>query len=127
MIYFVWSNSRGVKFTIEAIVQRCSVKRCSYKFRKIHRKTPVPQSEENTSDRPRPATLLKKRLWHKCFLVNFVKFLRTPFFIEHLSWLLSSPAKNCSAMTSSLQTRVLILSKKVGYFFWVLMNSVKHC
>ena len=29
----------------------------------------------------RPATLLKKRLWHKCFPVNFVKFLRTPFFI----------------------------------------------
>ena len=26
-----------------------------------------------------PATLLKKRLWHKCFLVNFAKFLRTPF------------------------------------------------
>ena len=22
----------------------------------------------------RPATLLKKRLWHRCFLVNFVKF-----------------------------------------------------
>ena len=30
----------------------------------------------------RPATLLKKRLWHKCFLVNFTKFLRTPFFIN---------------------------------------------
>ena len=27
----------------------------------------------------RPATLLKKRLWHWCFLVNFVKFLRTVF------------------------------------------------
>ena len=27
----------------------------------------------------RPATLLKKRLWHRCFFVNFVKFLRTPF------------------------------------------------
>ena len=27
----------------------------------------------------RPATLLKKRLWHRCFPVNFVKFLRTPF------------------------------------------------
>ena len=36
----------------------------------------------------RPATLLKKRLWHRCFPVNFVKFLRTPFFIEHLWWLL---------------------------------------
>ena len=29
--------------------------------------------------RLRPATLLKKRLWHSCFLVNFVKFVRTPF------------------------------------------------
>ena len=27
----------------------------------------------------RPATLLKKRLWHRCFPVNFVKFLRIPF------------------------------------------------
>ena len=27
----------------------------------------------------RPATLLKKRLWHSYFPVNFVKFLRTPF------------------------------------------------
>ena len=32
---------------------------------------------------------LKKRLWHKCFPVNFAKFLRTPFlqiifFTEHL-------------------------------------------
>ena len=26
----------------------------------------------------RLATLLKKRLWHKCFPVNFVKFLRIP-------------------------------------------------
>ena len=27
----------------------------------------------------RPATLLKKRLWHRCFSVNCVKGLRTPF------------------------------------------------
>ena len=27
----------------------------------------------------RPAALVKKRLWHRCFPVNFVKFLRTPF------------------------------------------------
>ena len=36
----------------------------------------------------RPATLLKKRLWHSCFPVNFAKFLRTPFFLEHFWWLL---------------------------------------
>ena len=27
----------------------------------------------------KPATLLKKRLWYKCFPVNFAKFLRTYF------------------------------------------------
>ena len=36
----------------------------------------------------RPATLLKKRLWCRCFPVNFTKFLRTPFFKEHICWLL---------------------------------------
>ena len=29
--------------------------------------------------RQRPATLLKKSLWHRCFPVTFAKFLRTPF------------------------------------------------
>ena len=27
----------------------------------------------------RPATLLKKRLWHRCFPVNFVKIQRASF------------------------------------------------
>ena len=27
----------------------------------------------------RSATLLKKRLWHRCFPVNFANFLRAPF------------------------------------------------
>ena len=26
-----------------------------------------------------PAIILKKRLWHRCFPVNFAKFQRTPF------------------------------------------------
>ena len=36
----------------------------------------------------RPGTLLKKRLWLRCFPVNFAKLLRTPFLTEHLWWLL---------------------------------------
>ena len=47
-------------------------------------------SQENTCVRVhslRPATLLKRRLWHSCFPANFAKFLRTPFLVEHL-WLL---------------------------------------
>ena len=27
----------------------------------------------------RPSTLLKNELWHSCFPVKFVKFIRTPF------------------------------------------------
>ena len=69
----------------EAVAQRCSVKRCSQKFRKIHRKTPVP-----------------KRLWHRCFSVNFPKFLRTPFIIEHLWWLPPQKAK-CTSMTNFMK------------------------
>ena len=36
----------------------------------------------------RPATFLKKRLWNRCFPVNFAKILRTLFLIEQLQWLL---------------------------------------
>ena len=36
----------------------------------------------------RPATLLKKRLWLKCFPVNFAKFLRAPFLHNTSGWLL---------------------------------------
>ena len=36
----------------------------------------------------RPATLLKKKLYDRCFPVNFAKFLRAPFLPEHLWWLL---------------------------------------
>ena len=42
----------------------------------------IQNSRENTCTRVsglRPATLLKKRLCHRCFPVNFVKFLTSPF------------------------------------------------
>ena len=31
---------------------------------------------------------LRPKSWHRCFPVNFVKFLRTYFFTEHVWWLL---------------------------------------
>ena len=56
----------------------------------------------------RPATLLKKRLWHRCFPVNFVKFLRTPFFIEHLWWLLLQGATSVKIIRE-WETRRIVL------------------
>ena len=55
------------------------VKRCSQKLYKIRRKTPMQESLFNKVGGLKPATLLKKRLLHRCFSVNFVKFLRTLF------------------------------------------------
>ena len=42
---------------------------------------PVTWQTISRSNRPvlRPATLLKNRLWHRCFPMNFTKFLRTLF------------------------------------------------
>ena len=36
--------------------------------------------------------MLKKKLLHRCFPVNSMKFLRTPFLTEHLRWLLLAVA-----------------------------------
>ena len=47
----------------------------------------------------RPATLLKNRLWHRYFPVNFAKSLRKSFFIEQLWWLLlTKPLKKSFPM-----------------------------
>ena len=53
----------------------------------------------------RPATLLKKRLWRRCFPVNFEKFLKTPFFTEHLQWLLLLLDEIQNTHTKKMKTR----------------------
>ena len=51
----------------------------------------------------RPVTLLNKKLWHRCFSVHFMKFLRTPFQIEHLWWLLLSFHGGSAVHTQTLE------------------------
>ena len=69
-----------VVFNIMKQKKRFCKKRCLKKFCKIHRKTPAPESFLKKVSALRPATLLKKRLWNRCFPGNFVRFLRTTFF-----------------------------------------------
>ena len=64
----------------EGVAQACSVKML---FLEIFQ-----NSQENACARPKPVTLSKKRLLHRCFPINFEKLLRTLFFIEHLCWLM---------------------------------------
>ena len=55
--------------------QRCSVRKVV--LRDFTKSTGEHQCQ-------RPATLLKMRLWHRCFSVNFTKLLKTHFFAERL-------------------------------------------
>ena len=51
----------------------------------------------------RPATSLKKGYWHRCFPVNFAKFLRTPLFTERL-WTTASGLWNVKARVYKVAT-----------------------
>ena len=64
------------------------------------------------------ATLFKKRFWHRCFPVNFVKFLRTPFCTEHLWWLLLKRRRRTFLITQFTFTLCLafIFSTFTVYF-----------
>ena len=93
LAYFMKAQ-RNQRYT-EAVSQRCSINKV---FLEISQ-----EPQENTCARVsffnkvaslRFATLLKKRLWHRCFPLNFAKFLRTSFLTEHLRWLLLNIYKN---------------------------------
>ena len=61
-------------------------KRCSQKFRNIHKKTPVLESLFNNVTALQVWNFVKKRLQHRCFPVNNAKFLRTPI-LKKICWL----------------------------------------
>ena len=77
-----------MKFLKRCIASEAVVRRCSSKFSKIHRKHLCQRLFLNNVAGLSPATLLKKRLQHTCFAVNFAKFPRMSIVIEHLRWLL---------------------------------------
>ena len=62
-------------------------KRCSKKFSKMHRKTPVPESFL-IKLQAEACNFIKKETLAQVFSVNFEKFVRTLFPIECLRWLL---------------------------------------
>ena len=85
---FSFHKYNGYRYK-KAVIQRCSEKKV---FLEISQ-----NSQENAFVRVSfliklhasgLQLYLKKRLWHRFFCVYFVKFLRSPFFIEHLWWLL---------------------------------------
>ena len=72
----------------EAVAHRCSVKKVFLKNSQNSQENTCVRDFLNKVTSLWPATLFKKRLSHRSFPVNFAKFLRRPFFTEHLWWLL---------------------------------------
>ena len=93
--------------------------------KKVFIETPQ-NSQENTCAR---VSFLKKRLGHRCFPVNIAKFVRTPFFKEHLWWLLLQIGKIwtvCQILLFRLQREraisifFLVKYAKVISWSWVI-------
>ena len=62
----------------------------------------------------------QKGLWHSCFPANFAKFLRIPFIIEHLWWLLLFIRRNSIRkfhFTVKYKVSTRWISKKWSRFF----------
>ena len=79
-------NKYFIELDLEAIIQRYSAKRVLRNFAKSTGKHLHQSLFKIKLQASRPATLSKKILWHRCFPVNFAKFLTTPFVKEHPRW-----------------------------------------
>ena len=82
VMYFFSSFSLQLqrKTIIRSSHRRCSVRKVVHKnFTKFTGKHLFQSLLFNNIAGLMPATLLKNRLWRRCFPINFVKILRTPF------------------------------------------------
>ena len=83
-------------------------------FRNCHRTCSVRESVLR-----RLATLLKKSLWHRCFLVNFVKYLRTPF-LQNTSRRLLLNIFSCRFVSAKkMFWTILQNSQETALSFWI--------
>ena len=58
---------------------------------------------------------IKKRLWHRCFPVNFAEFLRPPFFAEHLQ-----------TIASELYLGLLLTQQKIRKYYQANIHQTKQ-
>ena len=89
-LHFIFSRTCLYLYLLGYYIFRSSHRRCSLKkgyLRNFAKFTGKHMCQSLFFDKIaglRPAALLKKTLWHRCFRVKFVNFLTTPFFIERL-------------------------------------------
>ena len=102
--------------------QRCPIKNVFLKISQNSQKNLCQSFVFNKVTRLIPAALLKKRLWHRCFSVNFMKSLRTPF-LQNTSSVPCSFSRQHSLQQSRLWHRnrpVYFLKKHFITTFWLV-------
>ena len=111
----------------EARSQRCSVKKVFLKNSQ--------HSQENTFARVlfrkvaglRTVTLLKNRLWHRCFPVSFAKFLRTPFFQNTYGRVLLKTKEKILNKLPPTSSTIHRHSLRSHYFVYLSSNILDSC
>ena len=146
MFHLRWTTLKNEKMTFsennnsfmnmsEAVARRCSVKKVFLEISQNSQKNTCARVSLLIKCRSQSATLLKKRLWHRCFYVNFAKFLRTSLITEHLRatasdmWNVSISKVNClqKSLRGELSRTAFFTIKfelqqgflsRLSHFFW---------
>ena len=69
------------------------------------------------------ATLLKERLWHRCFPVNFAKFLRIPF-LQKTSGVLQKTSDHQSCREFDCQESAWLV--KITKNYWLISSNFRR-
>ena len=110
--------------------QRCSIKKGVLRnFAKFLRKRLCQSLFFNKVAGLRAAILLKKRLWHTCFPMNFAKFQTAPF-LQNTSWRLLLMQSNFLSLYSLIKNFSISLCSTFYFllktFFLLLMTYLKR-
>ena len=74
----------------------------------------------------KPATILKKRLWHGCFPMSFAKFSRTPF-LQNTSGRLLLSSDWIKSFSHSVSHKYSIKCSRKRYLIIMYMNNIREC
>ena len=89
--------------------------RCSLNIRKFHRKTPVLELLLHKVANLSACNFIKKILQHRRFPMKFAKFLKTPFFTEHLRWLVLSVVMLQYSYLLQLKASIIERARRIYY------------
>ena len=125
MLKDIWMTFPFCRLASEAAVRGVLYKKVVLKISQIQRKTPVFAKStgkhlcQSLFFNEETCNSIKKRLWHRCFPVNFAKFLRTIFLQNTSGRLIRSSSLPVSFLTSQCLDSPLLQCSCYSEFHWI--------